>query len=295
MENVARLNSALWKDLERRLGTRDLVEWLEKETARVAALGRNEHGPLAFSSALLRDRSISLIRPKPYLPALQTISKTTQGGYEICYSPFQRIEDRRFGIAHEIAHTFWLAPEEGGQPLSPLQRGLGDDPTIEWLCNRGAAALLLPRSDVAEFVGQPLKTLHLIPSIAKHYLVPERLVARRIFHDLGGADTFLLSARLKGNKGPRQRGQVVWFAAPPGSREVRKRLEGRIVPLELLPEVPLGASVKTEVDGRWWVLVGGALKHGRAQPLRHSTPVPSRIAWVGRCADSWFFALPQAS
>jgi hypothetical protein len=106
-------NAALWADLQQRLGTNDLVEWLETASTRLAELGRTQLGRIAFTSTLLRDRRISVLLPKPYLSALATIVPRC-GRYEVYYRPFQRVEDQRFWIAHEIAHTFWFADQALG-------------------------------------------------------------------------------------------------------------------------------------------------------------------------------------
>jgi hypothetical protein len=288
------LNPALWRDLESRLGVRDLIEWLEVEAERVAALGRNHRGPIAFSTALLRDRNINLIQTKPYLPALQTIVPTTQG-YEIHCSPFQRLEDQRFGIAHELAHTFWFATGGGGRPLSPLQRAIGDDPTIEWLCNRGAAAILLPRSDLNRLPNDKPRMLHEIPELAKHYVVSERLVARRIFHDLAQKEFSLLAVRLQASNGVRRNGQVMWFAPAPGGELTGNKLQNRVIPSGMLPEVATGISTEVEVDGRWWLLAADASSSRRAKPLGQCPPMQPHRAWVGRSGDVWYMAIPHLS
>jgi len=284
---LPKLNFALCRDLERRLGTDDLIEWLETEAERVASLGRKHGGPIAFSTALLRDRNISLIGAKPYLPALQTISPT-ENGYEIRYTPFQRVEDRRFGVAHEIAHTFWFGPGAGGNPLSPLQRAIGDDPTIEWLCNRAAAAILLPRSDLTPITEEVPLVLHKISNLAKLYVVPERLVARRIFHDLAGKDVDLLAVRRRGDKG-----KVAWFASAPSRGQVMKKLENRTVPSELLPTPDMEKTCEVKIDGRWCLLADSASGFNRAKPLKRSPQIQPTSAWVFRNEDTWYVALPR--
>jgi hypothetical protein len=279
------LNLSLWLDLQRRLGTHDLVEWLETETQRIADLGRTPGGAVDFTPALLRDRKVVSKQAKPYLPALQTISATPRG-YEIRYNQFQRLEDQRFGIAHEIAHTLWLIPDGSGRPISPLQRAIGDDPTIEWLCNRGAAAILLPRSDLTSIVAGIPMVLHLISSTVKRYVVPERLVARRVFHELGQENVFVLAARLVGEKA-----KVAWFTAPPRVPDFIKRVEDRIIPKEILPDVPNGKTTETEIDGRWWLLTSGASSPRRAKPLDQSEPMEAKRAWACRDGDAWHIAL----
>jgi hypothetical protein len=284
------INPALWEDLQHRLETGDLVRWLEVESERVARLGLTERRCVAFSTTLLRDRDVFCLRAKPYLPGLQTIVPTPQG-YEINFNPYQQLVDRRFGIAHELAHTFWFAPGLKGLPLSPLQKVIGPDETIEWLCNRAAAAILLPRSEIAEMLTDEPTSLHQIPSLAKSYLVPERMVARRIFHDLGGKDFSLLAARLDRGGTP-GRGHVAWFAPTPNQRMIKTQLN-RVFPSHLLPDAAPGQTTKMEIDMRWWLLSESAYSRDRAKPLARCSSIGSNLAWVGRCGETWYFALPS--
>jgi hypothetical protein len=288
----AGLNPSLWRDLERRLGTSDLLEWLENEAERVANLGRTHVGRVQFSQVLLRDRGIGVLHARPYLPALATI-RWRGTGYEVAYSSYQRTEDRRFAVAHEIAHTFWFAPGTEGQPLSLLQRVLGDDPTIEWLCNRGAAAMLLPRGDLTKVLESAPNVLHRIPELAKRYVVPERLVARRVFHDLGGREFCVAGVRLDSKDSQPRQGRVVWFAPFPGRALTKKRVQGRIVPWDLLPDVPLDTTGEVELDGRWVLLAESASRPERAKPLSDYPPLPPRRAWVGRTTEAWYVAIPR--
>jgi hypothetical protein len=279
------LNLSLWNDLERKLGTTNLIDWLEMEAERIANLGRTHRGTTAFSSSLLRDRRIVMLRSKPFLPGLQTIVATSRG-YEVNYSPFQRIEDQRFGIAHEIAHTFWFVKGEFGVPLSSLQRSIGEDKTIEWLCNRAAAALLLPRSQLEYALRQFPAILHLIPEISRTYLVPERLVGRRLFHDL--TDTNFSIVAVDGSV--RDNAHVSWFAAPPNMKALKRDLN-RVIPFDLLPNIPSGTSSEVEVDGRWSALVRSVFDKARAKPLARQSSVSAVAAHVGRVQDRWFIAI----
>ena len=288
--NRTDMNRSLWRDLERRLGTSDLLQWLENETERVANLGRTHTGCVRFSQSLLRDRAITIIRAGTHLPALATI-RPVESGYEIAYASFARAEDQRFAIAHEISHTFWFAPGVDGRPLSPLQRALGDDPTIEWLCNRAAAAMLLPRSDVSELVEHAPNVLHEIPDLARRYVIPERLVARRIFHDLGDSEMSVAGVRLENGKNRPAQAKVAWLAALPGRAKTKKRVEGRIVPIDLLPDVPVGTTAAVDVDGRWLMLLESATKRDRSKPLSACSRLPPRRAWVARTSDVWYLAI----
>lgn len=287
------LNSALWQDLQLRLATNDLIEWLEVESERVAALGRTHQNRIAFVGELLRDRRIATIQPKPFISALATIVSGSRG-YEIFYRPFQQLEDQRFWIAHEIAHTFWYAPDGLGRPLSPLQSAVGDDSTIEWLCNRGAAAILLPRLSFSEMSAQMPGNLHSISSIAKQYLVPERLVARRLLHELAGKTSAVLAVRIEAKDG-QSHGVVRWMADTPHRTRGKRQVRGRLVPCEMLPNISSQTTSEVELDGRWWLLLNHRLGRQRTRPLSQERPLPTNKGWVGRDHDTWYLALPALS
>lgn len=286
-----RLNEALWEDLKRRLGTQDLIEWLEDEAERVARLGRAQPGRVdLFSPGLLRDRRISALRPKPYIPGLATIIPRN-GTYEVLYAPYQRLEDTRFCIAHEIAHTFWFSFERPGEPISPLQRAMGDDPTIEWLCNRGGAAILLPRGDVRPFAETSHRALQLIPQLATQYLVPERLVARRLFQECWNSQVSVLGVTLRvGAAIPA--GRIAWMVASRENGRRRKSATGRVVPSDMIPQTPNGLTVRVEIDGRWLLLTDADPSERRAKPLGSYPPQAKREAWVCRNENSVYIAIP---
>jgi hypothetical protein len=288
------LNEALWRDLERRLGTSDLLDWLETEAERLANMGRVPSGAVEFSPALLRDRRICWFQAKADLPAAATIRWRT-GGYEVAYRPVRRIDDQRFWIAHEIAHTLWFAPHGAAQPLSPLQRAIGDDPTIEWLCNRTAAAILVPRCDLVATVRHVRSALGEIPELARRYVVPERLIARRLFHELVGTGLTVLCVRVREDRGSSRQAELVWCASSPGGTVPnRKKATRRIIPLEMLPDVPAGVTREVEVDGRWEVLVESVISLHRASPLKMFPPLTPRSALVARTSDAWYFGLEHS-
>lgn len=261
MRTAIHLNRALWEDLQRRLGTTDLLWWIEQEVERLAALGRTTLGRVEFGRDLLRARGIVHFSAKPNLAALASIHPSERG-YELFYRPFQRVADQRFWIAHEIAHTFWFDPDRRGRPLSPLQNVLGPDPTIEWLCNRTAAALLLPASELLPFDGRIEEAVRAIPELARRYVVPERLLARRLFHDWGKLPWSILAVRTSAGGGD---GKVLWMAASPAQPLVGREPLRRVVPEELLPKPALGRHLELT-----WIRGGGhSLALARAIPLQN--------------------------
>jgi hypothetical protein len=185
----------------------------------------------------------------------------------------------------------WFAPCST-EPLSPLQRALGDDRTIEWLCNRAAAAMLIPRNEVQSLARDMPRLLHHVPVVAKHYLVPERLVARRLFHELSILTDFCVFA-VRYSNDTRERGpSIAWSAmGPMVTRHKRKVAEGRIIPRALLPDVPLGQTCAVEIDGRWHLLVQDIANPSRAKALDRHPPMPPVPGWVARTRDTAYVAL----
>jgi IrrE N-terminal-like domain len=283
------LNAALCGDLERRLGTESLLNWLEDEAARVSALGTTHTGAVGFTERLLSDRRIVRLLRKPYLPSLASI-RTSVAGYEIFYRPIQRIEHQRFWIAHEIAHTFWFSQERLGSPLSPLQSALGPDDTIEWLCNRAAAALLLPKSDLKKHAFDATY-LHVIPKLAKTHLISERLVARRLIQDIFQADIAVICVSPPDESHSSARVSWATSARLPGTE--RREPRGRFIPPELLPDLDEESTTRCELDGRWWTLIEPS-RDGRAPvPLGRLKSQPVRSGLAAYSSGRWYVGLPS--
>lgn len=290
MRTAIHLNDALWQDLQRRLGTTDLLSWIEQEAERLAALGRTRLGRIEFGRDLLRACGIVRFGAKPNLAALASINPS-QRGYELFYRPFQRVADQRFWIAHEIAHTFWFDPDRPGRPLSPLQNVLGPDPTIEWLCNRTAAALLIPASELLPFKGRIEEALGAVPELARRYVVPERLLARRVFHDWGKLPWNILAVRTSTEKNGD--GTVVWMAASPAQPLIGREPLRRVVPAELLPKPSADASLQIDLDSRWWSLARGGTRHSPAKRLANLSAGRNSLAYASRTGAVWYVALPH--
>jgi hypothetical protein len=288
MRTAIHLNDALWEDLQRRLGTTDLLSWIEQEVERLAALGRTHLGRIEFGRDLLRACGIVRFAAKPNLGALASINPS-EHGYELFYRPFQRVTDQRFWIAHEIAHTFWFDPKRRGRPLSPLQSVLGPDPTIEWLCNRTAAALLIPARELSPFKDRFEEALALIPELARRYVVPERLLARRIFHDWGKLAWNVLAVQIMDRGGD---GRVLWMAASPTQPLTGREPLRRIVPAEILPTRYADASLRIELDSRWWSLARGGTRYSPAKRLANLPSSKYASAYASRTGTVWYVALP---
>jgi len=268
--NGQQVNVSLLQDLAQRLRTDDVLGWIEKRTTELARLGWKEPGYVnIIGPRLLAECGIGDCVVDTQLPSLATLTPRGDGSYVIRHHVFSADEDHRFWIAHEVAHTFWILPDGSGRPLSPHQCAVGSDPNIEWLCNRAAAALLVPRGLLEALLrerGYKLSDdpppVHLLESFARKLRVTPRLLARRWFHDILGIQRNVVCLATLTKQSNRlatgRRFRIVWEAIFSTSVKLTRKLQGRVVPQEALPtEFPL----KTEgcrIDARWLSLVSQA-------------------------------------
>lgn len=249
-------NRYLIDDLENRLGTNDLLAWLENEADELASEGRIPAGFVHFSESLLQKRKIKRICEAEVI-GKACIRPTEDEHYEITYNPVLSHLALRLAIAHEIGHTYWFQPGGGAKPLSPLQRRLGRDPDIECLCNQFAESLLLPVREIKslELKNQEgLPRLELIPEVSNKCKLEERAVVRKLFARKGSPFAGIVCMKLT-----TQMWTTRWCIIPKRAYELRTPTGFRIplygkktVPLQMLPEIPKGQTVATILDGRWW-------------------------------------------
>lgn len=267
------INGALIADLERRLRTHSLLHWIE-ETAQELSRHGSRGTWIDLSKELLQQVGVESNIYSSTVLGTSHLRVEESGSALIEHRNFRSLEDRRFWIAHEIGHMMWRDPKAKQRALSPFERQLGADPTIEWLCNRFAAALLLPRNLLAQtFVKHsgvstdkvPCCDVKWVPIMAHALQVPERLLVRRIFHDLMDSDLFVVRVALteRGLNSP-DSGVVLWEAIPRRSLNRPKSLYKRRIPVNALPsdEVTDG-----RLDGRLLSLYESAFSPGRARPL----------------------------
>ena len=247
--------------LRARLGTRDLGEWLDSEGERLAALGVQTSGRIELTSQLLGSRGINAARGARagmIGPSAQLLPKG--GSYEIVYRAALPPAVRRFAIAHEIGHTYWLAPGGGARPLSPYQLSPGPDVTIEGLCNRFAGALLLPRGSLSAWLrsmrwSENSMRLDVIPTAARIFDVPEQAAAKRIFFERQRLEIAIVCLRLIPSGGA----SVLWAVLPPSlsrtgnlrSFSIPLRAYGRRIPPNMIPDVGDGTPWSGLLDSRW--------------------------------------------
>lgn len=281
-KNNSNLNWLLINDLERKLGVDDLPSWLDEEAERLSHFGTTHaKWEVVFTDALLKERNIESISAAN-VSGDASISLGPRNKYEIFYKPglpdFGPYYPRRFAVAHEIGHTYWFENAKSCKPLSSAQRVSGPDSTIEILCNRFAASLLLPKrrvSDALHFLAAETKSdvlpLPVIPVISEYFKVAERAVAQRLFfsHDpdlraivclrnldvanLDDAPLLDLHDTI-----PASKWVSSWCALPSGVSESRFEVGTRIplasrklIPFGMLPDVPSGEVCRLTVDSRW--------------------------------------------
>lgn len=268
------LNRSLLEDLANRLNTGDVVSWLDDVAQDLSNIGRRANGAVAITKKLLATRNIARVQPRANMVKAAYIIPGPEG-YEIYYN--QQIDEypwptasmhRRFVVAHEIGHTLWFKPDGKCEPLSDRQTTRFGDMTIEYLCDRFAAALLLPRGALQEYLqgrdackGQPL--LHLVPGLARHFGLWEQAAARRLVHEVAGLNMAVVCARRDEDQEAKdERWKVSWCAVPLHVRiagmvkgfAIPFKTSSRIIPSDMLPEEPsdgIGVTRTCILDMRW--------------------------------------------
>lgn len=282
------INRELVRDLTFRLGAQNLIDWIERKAAEIARLGDSGHW-IEIHGKVLDAVGVKRVEYSPLTLGAASLKISKSEGPVIEHHRFQGDEHQRFWIAHEVAHLMWRDPSNPCHRLSAIERGLGADPTIEWLCNRFAAALLLPRwllersfRDLG-FGGPRLTApkLSAVPGLARLLRVPEQLLARRIWHEVLREEIAIISLfRPKEIKGRTTTWTVQWDAIPRRSTQRQKRLYGRKIPGFMLPgDLPYSGGL----DGRWGSLIDEALSGKPSRPIKQiEAPKSSVVGKVER-------------
>jgi hypothetical protein len=269
MPRAEAINHQLLADLAKRLGTDDVLRWLEEQTASLARLGWKKPGHVELGSRLLGAAGVSACVGDLKTAEAAQIEPDGAGTYRIRYHYFSPQVNQRFWIAHEIVHTFWFRKGGRGEALSRCQRVLGSDPTIEWLCNRGAAALLVPRGALESLAirdgyrlnDTPLP-IHLLTSFAQRLRVHPRLLARRWFHEILDEPENIICLMPADDRSAtgdtRFRYRVVWEAIYSPRMKAPKKLQGRVVPREAVPSELAQHARPATIDGRWRTMAAQA-------------------------------------
>lgn len=267
-------NRRLLEDLSARLGTVDLLQWIEQRTTGLARLGWRE-GRVALSRDLLESAGIVGVAYDPLVEGLAEMRPAEGGHYQVKVRGFPSAVQRRFSVAHELAHTFWFAPDLPARALSPWQSQLASDPTIEWLCNRAAAALLVPRGllehGIRRFgshIDADPPRLDLLWDFAAQYQVPLQMLARRWFHEILAWPINLVCLRPANEDSP---GVMIteWHAGHEVGRAKARPLYSKRVPATAVPASESGVTTRTSLDGRWLTFVGQAREIKRLKSFKY--------------------------
>lgn len=300
-------------DLQTILDTSSILEWIDEKAEQLAQLGTRPTGRIEFTPAILQARRISEIRPQR-LPGQARIVPT-QAGYRIDIQANLPPEVRRYRIAHELGHTYWFAPGGEGKPLSSAQVDPYWDLNIEFLCDRFAAALLLPRTEILQRLAtqnctqEPIITiLNNIPELAARYQVPERIVTERMAFILFDRDSRILCVRqvpLRLQLSPKDAAPDSWnlsWYAIPDQLAGRKTAEGikrqnsrsvsrRKIPVDMIPDWTSNETQQGLIDGRWYRLVAGQESETAVGPLSRQTKFPQRRGFARRVRDRIYVGL----
>jgi hypothetical protein len=199
--DTGRSKSRLISDLCTRLGTEDLLEWIESQAELLGALDpAADRGPITLLPQILRARNVRRVVDDSTVQRARIVPGNS--GFEIRLNPALPALAQRFAIAHELGHTFWFASRYDTTPLSPYQWVGARDPQIEMLCDRFAAALLLPRHRLLRWLRayavkptDEAPHFELLTPAARAFAVAEQAVARRLYVDLRPSPLAIVWAR----------------------------------------------------------------------------------------------------
>ncbi len=313
-----RPNPYLISDLERRMGTANIFDWINNTAEQLAYHGTTSTGFIEFTDSMMRTQGVFAIHSIGDLVEDACISPS-ENQYVIYYRDGLPASPRRFAIAHEFGHVCWFAPGGGGQPLSPIQQRFGTDQCIEYLCNKFAAALLLPRQQFLILLaknGFPDKwaspPLHLIPDLAEQFQVSEQVVARRLFFDLFSSQYALVCLRrvesgstlpFDKNDSWKDRWETKWCVIPPELTDAQTIVgyslpinrSGRVIPQDMLPKVDKVQTQEVLLDGRWWDVIKAQPKRDARRTFRRRPLQNARPGYVCYLNDHQYIAFSLTS
>ena len=291
----AGINECLLSDLAKKLGTTNLLNWIEEKAELLASFGDTGIW-IELTPLLMHHAGADGCQYSNTVIGTSQLSISHDGVTVVEHHNYCEPEDRRFWIAHELGHILWRTLEDSKAPLSNVERQIGSDLTIEWLCNRFAAALLTPRFVLRrafESIGNgafPIDyniDLSFIPDLARKLRVPERLLARRIYHEVSGNTLSIFRVDRENSTVKTDLAyKIRWEAMPRFLITKTKRLVGRNIPRGMLP---LSNITESKLDGRWLPLIKSAFQASRARPLKDLgaslPPTRGTARWLGQETD----------
>ena len=287
-------NGPVIEELNKKLGCSDILDWLEIEAEQLANLSfsKSTHS-VKLNRAIFAARSVKSVEKYQKLTQDACIVPVSEG-FKIQYRQGIPRERLRFALAHELGHTYFFLRPGSVKSLSGFQAAEGS--TIESLCDYFAGALLLPTQRLLRMINafggddslESPPPLHLVFALAQEFSVAPQAVARRMVFDIFRSHRIVFCVK-------REIGEqvvpwhTVWFAesanmnrnTPTGWR-IPLDSHGRLIPAELIPDVPVGVTESAMIDGR---LYAAALpqspKESRIPLSKRSIPTP-KPALVGR-------------
>jgi hypothetical protein len=285
------------RDLAQRIGTANLLEWIDRTAETLAEFGKINTGLVWLTDSLLRARRIVAVE-QGELAGHARITWRGDGYLITCRRGLPEV-DRRFAIAHEIGHTYWFV-DGTTRPLSPSQMDVGRDQTIETLCNRFAAALLLPRRWLENWLlrhdwTQRSPRLELIPRVASLLGTPERAVAKRVVHEIHGRDCAIICVQKT-----RQTARIMWCVLPHHRKtlgdiagmRIAMRTYRKVIPTDMIPNAVEQLTTTASLDGRWWTGVMAVSDEEAGVQFARLAPREPRLGSVAKHLDRLYVALP---
>jgi hypothetical protein len=307
------INPRLIEDIESRVHTDDLFAWIDEESEKLAELGIEESGSIEFTDALISSRHISELCVAS-LSTERAFIEFKDGSYVINYKKGLPSPRQRFAIAHEIGHTYWVAQNRENASLSPIQAALYSDPGIEYLCDRFAVGLLLPKKRVLESIkhfgcsiDSPVPPLDVIEPVAAQYRVDAQMVARRLFFELSPRRLAIVAVRndvhgtlpLPGFE-RKDHWAIQWCALPGELQQVEHiaglkvpfKTNGRLIPDEMIPHIATRGTFVQSLDNRWWEGVRGESVARSRKPFKARSVTSLRDAYYSASQERLIVALP---
>lgn len=263
----------------------NVLEWLEKEARALAIKGEGFEGrSISITRAMLAERGIAALEPavrSRFASAWLTSSRT---GLQLHYAKDVPKPRLRFSVAHELAHTYFN--------MNPEFR----DPAVESLCDYFARCLLLPREllmariqelsagTLAEDVVPPL---HLAGRLAREFRVAPQAVVRRMVYDIYALPLAL--SCIAGDGAESERWRTSWFVNTAHSQDLIPAggwlvpLSGnRLIPSEMVPQLPIHGTEWLSCDGRWSIGFRPAPPQVARRPFRYVTANESTRVLVAK-------------
>jgi Zn-dependent peptidase ImmA (M78 family) len=315
------VNPYLIKDMEKKLNTSNLYLWIDNEAERIAHLGLSNTNFVNFTPKLMRECKIHDLVPITNRIAGEDAYVIPNGDKYVIYYNENLPEHRlRFAIAHEIGHTYWIKPSSDNLPLSSLQLNKGRDPNIEYLCDRFAASLLLPRKFFLNFLEtnyssnnfkeQLIPSLHLIPLLAKEFHVSEQAVTRRLFFELFPQKIAVICIRNKNSSSSlylidslaqKAKWEVYWCVIPAKLQKqgtiagfiIPFKTQGRNIPDGMIPNISKSGTYKCDLDSRFWEGIKGQPEKVSKPNLKKWEQRKMRQGYASMCENFLYVALPQ--